>query len=49
MVNEDLNALARAIYEGNYVEKPKTVSNKTPKGNESDYHCSRKGGSFLKA
>lgn len=38
MTNEDLNALARAIYEGNYVEKPKTVSNKTPKGNESDYH-----------
>ena len=38
MANKDLNALAHAIYEGNYEEKPKTVSNKTPKGNESDYH-----------
>lgn len=38
MVNEDLNALAHAIYEGNYVEKPKTVSKKTLNGNESDYH-----------
>ena len=38
MANKDLNALAHAIYEGNYEEKPKTVSKKTPKSNESDYH-----------
>lgn len=38
MQNEDLNALAHAIYEAGGEEKPKTVAQNNPKGNVSDYH-----------
>ncbi len=38
MQNEDLNALAHAIYEGGYAEKTKTDAQSKPKGNVSDYH-----------
>lgn len=36
--NENLNAIAHSIYEGACEEKLKTVAQRKPKGNESDYH-----------